>query len=205
MAAEPVAPIDSAAGDSGGDVLPIAGGAAALLALAGGAYALSRRRRHEDDGPVQAESWESDHVAPAEAPTPVAAAWTAPEPAPEPVVRGPEIVAAPVPALARDTASETAIAGQDLSRYGRHVQAAYQGPTPDNPSLSLKRRLKRAAFFDQRERADLEMAAMPARVAAPAPAQAAAAPKRAAMVTSRRVSPQGSTQALFGFRPAFQR
>jgi hypothetical protein len=26
------------------------------------------------------------------------------------------------------------------------------GPTPDNPSLSLKKRLKRAAFFDQRER-----------------------------------------------------
>ena len=26
------------------------------------------------------------------------------------------------------------------------------GPTPDNPSLSLKKRMKRAAFFDQRER-----------------------------------------------------
>ena len=26
------------------------------------------------------------------------------------------------------------------------------GPTPENPSLSLKKRLKRAAFFDQRER-----------------------------------------------------
>ena len=40
----------------------------------------------------------------------------------------------------------------DLSRYGRHVQAAYRGPTADNPSLSLQRRLKRARFFDQRER-----------------------------------------------------
>ena len=27
-----------------------------------------------------------------------------------------------------------------------------RGPTPDNPSLSLKKRLKRAAFFDRRER-----------------------------------------------------
>ena len=27
-----------------------------------------------------------------------------------------------------------------------------RGPTPDNPSQSLKKRLKRAAFFDQRER-----------------------------------------------------
>ena len=33
-----------------------------------------------------------------------------------------------------------------------HVDRATSGPTPDNPSLSLKKRLKRAAFFDQRER-----------------------------------------------------
>ena len=33
-----------------------------------------------------------------------------------------------------------------------HVERAMRGPTPDNPSLSLKKRLKRAAFFDQRER-----------------------------------------------------
>lgn len=33
-----------------------------------------------------------------------------------------------------------------------HVDRATLGPTPDNPSLSLKKRLKRAAFFDQRER-----------------------------------------------------
>jgi hypothetical protein len=33
-----------------------------------------------------------------------------------------------------------------------HVERAYRGPTPDNPSLSLKKRLKRAHFFDQRER-----------------------------------------------------
>ena len=33
-----------------------------------------------------------------------------------------------------------------------HVDRAMHGPTPDNPSLSLKTRLKRAAFFDKRER-----------------------------------------------------
>jgi len=33
-----------------------------------------------------------------------------------------------------------------------HVDRALLGPTPDNPSLSLKKRLKRAAFFDQRDR-----------------------------------------------------
>lgn len=43
-------------------------------------------------------------------------------------------------------------AGFETSRFGRHVQAAYRGPSPDNPSLSLKKRIKRAAFFDLRER-----------------------------------------------------
>lgn len=33
-----------------------------------------------------------------------------------------------------------------------HVDRAMTGPTPDNPSLSRKTRLKRAAFFDKRER-----------------------------------------------------
>ena len=33
-----------------------------------------------------------------------------------------------------------------------HVDRAMLGPIPDNPSVSLKKRLKRAAFFDQRER-----------------------------------------------------
>ena len=33
-----------------------------------------------------------------------------------------------------------------------HVDRAMLGPTPDNPSLSLKKRLKRAAFFDRRDR-----------------------------------------------------
>lgn len=42
--------------------------------------------------------------------------------------------------------------GFDVSRFGRHVQAAYQGPTPENPSLSLKNRLRRASFFDKVER-----------------------------------------------------
>ena len=33
-----------------------------------------------------------------------------------------------------------------------HVDRAMRGPTPDNPSLSLKKRLQRAAFFDKRDR-----------------------------------------------------
>ena len=42
-----------------------------------------------------------------------------------------------------------------------HVDRAMLGPTPDNPSLSLKKRLKRAAFFDQREREVAEGTAEP--------------------------------------------
>ena len=60
---------------------------------------------------------------------------------------------------------------------GSHVEAACDGPTADNPSLSIKKRLKRAHFFDQREflaeagevapmAAD---AGLPDAVAAPAP------------------------------------
>jgi hypothetical protein len=40
----------------------------------------------------------------------------------------------------------------DLSRFGPNVQAAYRGPTADNPSASLKTRLRRAAAMDQMAR-----------------------------------------------------
>lgn len=40
----------------------------------------------------------------------------------------------------------------EKGRHESHVDRAMRGPTPDNPSLSLKKRMKRAAFFDQRER-----------------------------------------------------
>ena len=42
-----------------------------------------------------------------------------------------------------------------------HIDRAMLGPTPDNPSLSLKKRLKRAAFFDQRDRQVAEGKAEP--------------------------------------------
>ncbi len=42
-----------------------------------------------------------------------------------------------------------------------YMDRAMRGPTPDNPSLSLKTRLKRAAFFDQREREVAEGTAEP--------------------------------------------
>jgi hypothetical protein len=42
-----------------------------------------------------------------------------------------------------------------------HVERAMRGPTPENPSQSLKKRLKRAAFLDKREREVAEGKAEP--------------------------------------------
>jgi len=58
-------------------------------------------------------------------------------------------------------------ANQIAGRFRPHVRAAYLGPTPDNPSLSLKYRLRRAAAMDQRARlegreAPVQPAVMPA-------------------------------------------
>ena len=50
-----------------------------------------------------------------------------------------------------------------------HVDRAMSGPTTDNPSLSLKTRLKRAAFFDKREREVAEGDAEPVDPAAGLP------------------------------------
>ncbi len=190
MAEAAPAAVEPVVAEEGSALLPIAGGAAGLLVLAGGAYALSRRRRTGDED-YATETWEQDHVAYAE---PVAPA--------EPVWREPAPAAAPAPTMA----AAALPAGMDLSRYGRHVQAAYAGPTPDNPSLSLKRRLKRAAFFDQRERMAREAGEpsdMVQPVATPQAAKAPA-PQRDQLVTSRRISPKAGTEALFGFRPTFQ-
>jgi len=117
------------------DTLPIAGAVVFGLLAAGAAFAMRGKRRDEDelvlDTPTQ--------------PAPVVTA--------EPIIVAP-MAAAPVAAASVSPAEgPTKLPnGFDLSRFGRHTRAAYLGPTPDNPSLSLKRRLKRASFFDQRER-----------------------------------------------------
>lgn len=42
--------------------------------------------------------------------------------------------------------------GSDRRPGETWVERAYRGPSPANPSVSLKNRLRRAAFFDKRER-----------------------------------------------------
>jgi hypothetical protein len=140
------------------EILPIgAGSALALIGIAGVAVGLRRRRRRRDEWAAEDEWAADDQTAvydeePAIESGPVA----------EPEVLG-TAAAAPMAAArpeprhdpVRDDAPVTALpSGFDLSRFGPHVQAAYRGPTDDNPSLSLRHRLRRAAAMDQRERRD---------------------------------------------------
>ena len=108
------------------------GGALALLVLGGGAVALARRRKspnvadEHDFAPINARAPDVTATPVSERP---AFDWGQSVPA-----------AAPAPAMA------------PIAAGGSAIERARRGPTPDNPSLSLKKRLKRATFFEQRER-----------------------------------------------------
>ena len=148
-AVEPVAPAEPVNGVNMDEALPVAGGAGALiLALAGVGMAVRRRRRREDEN----ADLDLQHYAETTdaALRPMVAEKPAPEPAPswsEPVIQP---KADPVMPSRMDP---TAVSDDfDTSGFGRHVQAAYAGPTPENPSLSLRKRLKLATELDRRER-----------------------------------------------------
>ena len=181
--------------DTGNDMLPIAGGAAAALLLAGGAFALSRRRR-----PDAAEAYSSETlVAPVEPVVPAAMPMAA---AATPMAYRAPIVAPRSAEGASSNAPVTQIpVGFDLSRFGRHTQAAYRGPTPENPSLSLKRRLSRASFFDQRERMAAERPGDIPTAAYPSTASTASVgtSRHAEYVTTKVKTPPRPN-----FRPAYQ-
>lgn len=141
--------------------LAIGAGLIALLAI-GMLWMLRRRkRRREEEAWDEQNAWVEPAAEPAAEP-----AFTRPEPAPA--------FAAPVAAIAeprhdpvRTAPKSTLPEGFDLSRFGPHVQAAYRGPTPDNPSLSLKYRLRKAAAMDQLARKAGEQQATPVTVAKP--------------------------------------
>ena len=125
------------------DMLPIAGAAGlGFLGLLGVGLTMRRRRRRKEEEFAAAEQDELAVEAPAQADPlfsePAFAPHTA-DPAPA-LALGAAVASAPAPA------SECADAAP-----GSHVEAACEGPTADNPSLSIKKRLKRAHFFDQRE------------------------------------------------------
>jgi hypothetical protein len=126
--------------------LEIGGGALALLALGGAGIAISRRRRRREE-----EQW-SEHEAFSDQP----AGSEQVTPRHDPIFdEQPAAAAAEPSAFAWGNSQSAAPASNDGSdrRPGETwVERAYRGPSPANPSVSLKNRLRRAAFFDKRER-----------------------------------------------------
>lgn len=139
---EPVAPVAAppapkAEATLPDGALPAAGVGLGALVLAGLGMAIRRRRRDEEDQEVWLEDQSVAEFHEPRAPAlPVPAETASVSPAALPV-------AAKVPGLPD---------GFDLSRYSPRVQAAYRGPTAENPSVSMKKRVKVARALDQRER-----------------------------------------------------
>ncbi len=182
--AEPSALADTSSVDA---LIPIAGVAAlGILALVGAGLVMRRRRRFVQDADDAARRQFAGTSADAdltvigepdpamivkhepEAPTPAMVAETAAvaaaviaahEPSPE--------IDGPVTELPEDF---------DTSHLGLHAQAAYNGPTEDNPSLSLKHRLSRANGMDQLAEREAEAEVAADTVEAPAAMPAVAHP-----------------------------
>jgi hypothetical protein len=116
-----------------------AGSALAFLAIGGAAVGLSRRKR-EDEEMMQDETMIDEPGSEA-----------------DPAVRDPIFKEEP-PIIAPEASAfgwdhqPRAMNGVDRRSGETWVERAYRGPSPDNPSLSLRKRLKRAAFFDKRDR-----------------------------------------------------
>jgi hypothetical protein len=153
--------------------LEIGGGALALLLLGGTAFVIARRRRHEDE-----EEWYDEQAYGDVHDEPIAAAEaepaeTAPMPRHDPVAEAqPAIVAPEASAFAWGAANDSRRSSNDGSdrRPGETwVERAYRGPSPANPSASLRHRLRRAAFFDKRERDVAEGRAEPVEAGAGLP------------------------------------
>ncbi len=122
-------------------MLVYGGGALALLVLGAGAFALSRRKRREN-----AET--AEHV------TETAAAQPRDPLFDEPMFQD-QPAATEASAFAWGNAQpcdESLDDGSDRCPGETWVERAHRGPSPANPSASLKHRLSRAAFFDKRER-----------------------------------------------------
>lgn len=128
------------------DALPIAGAAGlALLALGGIGMAVGRRRQRREELAHQRANQEYLKTHPdmpeRHAPAPAfASAAAAPA------------MGASVGQPLKDAPRTKLPPNFDLSRFGPHTRAAYMGPTEDNPSLSMKHRLRRAAAMDQQLR-----------------------------------------------------
>jgi hypothetical protein len=148
-AAKPATPTHS--GMSNTEMLEFGAGALALIALGGIAFSTVRRRREER---AWHGDWEAEQAVEHDA---AVAAPAAVE------VHHDHVVHDEQPAVVAPSAfswGATAPATQHAERDSEDdrlpgetwVQRAYRGPSANNPSVSLKNRLRRAAFFDKRER-----------------------------------------------------
>jgi hypothetical protein len=139
----PVPPVQSAKPVNNDLPLELGAGALALLALGGAAVAVSRRRRSVEEEEVWADE-------PSE---PVAETEPEPMTLSQPVAaEAPAMVAPPMSAFAWGNEPRKDLSADDRRPGESWVERAYRGPSANNPSVSLKNRLRRAAFFDKRER-----------------------------------------------------
>jgi hypothetical protein len=127
-----------------------------LLALGGAAFAMSRRRRHEEEDQWDEEqAFDEGHAEPIVAAEPDVAEAT-PAPRHDPIAEERPAIVAPEPSAfawgAARSSGDSTEDGSDRRPGESWVERAYRGPSPANPSVSLKHRLRRAAFFDKRER-----------------------------------------------------
>jgi hypothetical protein len=131
--------------------LMLGGGALALIALAATAIAMRRRRRRLEEE----EAAQYDYVETVETvePPPEPELVLEQTPRHDPIFdQQPAIVAPPISAFPQTIRPRQEAAAGDCVELESWTERAKCGPTPDNPSQSLKKRLKRAAFFEQRDR-----------------------------------------------------
>ena len=133
-------------------MLPILGAVGlALLALMVIGMAMRNRRRRNEEELAAAEPYEPAlDEAPAQAPVVATSDPLFAEPA-FVATAAPAAASAPVEFLPAGAAPAATPSPCDDAAPGSRVEAACEGPTEDNPSLSIKKRIKRAQFFDQRE------------------------------------------------------
>jgi hypothetical protein len=173
--AEPSATSDT---DMNGSNIPIAGiGALGIMALVGTGLVLRRRRRRAEDAddaarrelagtdpdtdPAMVVGSEPEMIDELRPEPELATPATAAEAATVTAAVAAAVVAAHEPSPEIDGPVTELPEDFDVSQFGLHAQAAYNGPTEDNPSLSLKNRLSRANGLDQlaEREAEAEVAA----------------------------------------------
>lgn len=145
------APVVDTATSESGFPWELAGGAAALLIVGGAALAFTRRRKARDEWAETTVGYDEAPVAAPVAPHIV----REPQPAPaQPAyaLSEEQVIVPPAPAQR----STPAFAAAPSGSMGRHEAMALVGPTAENPFLTLKKRLKRARFYDRKERHEYE-------------------------------------------------